>query len=48
MRKYNNPYNEKGSYKCPKCGEEFRIASSLWIHKHNECEADKPVVSFKS
>lgn len=40
---------EKANYRCDKCGEEFRLASSLWIHQHQKkCPEDTPLVSFKS
>jgi len=39
MRKENNPYNERGSFKCKKCGEEFRTSMGLWKHlQEGKCD----------
>jgi len=48
LKSGDEPYNRRGKYECEKCVEKFRLGSSLWMHKHNGCEADKPLVSFKN
>jgi len=39
LKSQQKGYNERGTYVCPKCGEKFRLGSTLWRHLHiDKCD----------